>query len=219
MRKDKQERHEKLCALIEETIAEHPQEFEGHTWAIRPQADWCELVGVSDRTLRDLTKIPPICTTTTHVEGRKAVLLRLGTPGAKTDRHIANIMANVFAEKTGRRPAARDYGMLRGLAQTWPEDAQLAVFKCVLNDWPMFMAGVQLEVDRMIADGEEAQHRRYDFPSVAVMLRFHHVALDMYIMHLQDTGKTPPASIIALNPKLWWHLTPKGQAIGKVLNA
>lgn len=219
MRKDRRQRHEKLCTLIEDTIALHPQEFEGETWAVRPQADWCELLGVSDRTLRDLTKIPPICTTTTHVEGRKAVLLRLGTPAPRTDRHIANVMANVFAEKTGRRPAARYYGMLRGLAQVWPEDAQLAIFKCVLGDWQMFKAGVQLEVDKMIADGEGGEHRYHEFPSIAVILRFHHVALDMYIMHLQWEGKTPPASIIALNPKLWWHLTPKGQAIGKVLNA
>ncbi|MCV2880366.1 hypothetical protein OE699_16155 [Sedimentimonas flavescens] len=219
MRKDKQQRHEELCALIKETVAECPKEFEGHTWAIRPQADWCELLGVSDRTLRDLTKIPPICTTTTHVEGRKAVLLRLGTPEAKTDRHIANIMANIFAEKTGRRPAGRSYGMLRGLAQNWPEGAQLAIFRCVLNEWSMFMAGVQLEIGRMIQEGEGGEHRRYKFPSISVMLRFHHIALEMYVMQLQEAGTLPPASVIALDPKLWWPLTPKGQEASKALGA
>lgn len=209
MRKDRKEKHERLCKLIEDDIQADPsQEFEGHRWAVRPQAEWCGLLGVSDRTLRDLTKIAPIQTATTLVEGRKTVLLRVGQPGQMSDRHLANIMAAIFTEKTGRRPQPRDWGRLRGLAQAWPEGAQIDIFRTVMSDWEAFKAGVAIEVDLLAAEGHEAMHHRHDFPSIAVMLRFHPIGLEQHIMKLQWEGKKPPPSIYAMGPKLW----PKGPA-------
>jgi hypothetical protein len=38
------------------------------------------------------------------------------------------------------------------------------------------------------------------------MLRFHELAVELYIMRLQETGKKPPPSIIALDPSIWIHL-------------
>ncbi|MDZ4089132.1 MAG: hypothetical protein U1E69_20260 [Tabrizicola sp.] len=215
MRSDKLKRHERLCELVAKDLKQHPQEYEGYAWAIRSQSEWCGLLDVSDRTLRDLIKEPPIRTMTTHVEGRKAVLLRLGEPDTRTDRHLANIMANIFEDKAGRRPKPRDYGILRGLAQHWPEGAQLDIFRFLLKDWPLFRVGVSLEVDRMIHEGEGGYHWKLDYPVISVMLRFHRVALEAYVMHLQENGLTPPDAIVALNPALWWHLTPKAKALMK----
>ncbi|MBN8630724.1 MAG: hypothetical protein J0L76_07705 [Rhodobacterales bacterium] len=208
LRKDKQLRHQKLCQLIAADIAEQPQEFEGYTWAVRSQPDWSSLLGVDERTVRNLIKMPPICTTTTQVEGKKTVLLRLGEPGAKSDRHVANIMAKVFTDKTGRKPSPRDFGMLKGLAQFWPDGVQAEIFRLVLNDWKGFKALVAIVVDDLIAEGKNAFHRRHDFPSIAVIRAFHSMALEMYVMHLQANQLPPPPSIVALHPKLWQHLKP-----------
>lgn len=207
MRKDRQEKHDRLCRLINEVIeANEPQTFEGYNWAILPQSEWCKLLGVSDRTLRELIKITPICKTTTKVEGQKTVLLRVGVPDPKDTLKAAKVMADLFFKNTGKKPTEQERGMLRGLAQQWPLGAETQIFQCVLNLWPEFMAGVKLEVERMLYAGEKAFNRFYKYPSISVILRFHQVAVELYTMQLQHDGKLPPPALQKFHPELWKHL-------------
>ena len=211
MRADKRQRHERLCELIEHTIADaiaegDDCEFEGHFWAIRPMPEWAQMLGVSVDTVTDLIKEPPIQRTYAQVEGVKAVLLRLGEPSSPTDRELANIMKARFRKATGREPSEKDWGRLKGLAQKWPEGAQVDIFQTVLDHWPAFKARVAMQIEEMLANGEPAQHAWHKYPSISVMLRFHELAVELYIMQLHETGKTPPASIIALDPSIWGHL-------------
>jgi len=120
MRADKLERHKRLCELIEQTIAEavaqgEECEFEGHHWAIRPQPEWAAMLGVSMDTITDLIKEPPIRRTYTQVDGKRAVLLRVGEPVPLTAREIANIMKARFRKATGQDPETKCWGMLKGL--------------------------------------------------------------------------------------------------------
>ena len=63
----------------------------------------------------------------------------------------------------------------------------------------MFMSGVHL-------DEPDPRGRFYKWPAISVINKFKHVAVNVYIMKLQEAGKQPPASVIAINPSLWTHL-------------
>lgn len=211
MRADKLERHKRLCELIEQTIVEavaqgEECEFEGHHWAIRPQPEWAAMLGVSVDTITDLIKEPPIRRTYTQVDGKRAALLRVGEPAPLTAREVANIMKARFRKATGQEPEPKCWGMLKGLASKWPEGAQVDIFQTVLDEWPAFKARVAMAVNEMLANGEDAHHAWHDFPSISVMLRFHELAVELHILKLQETGKKPHPSIVALNPELWLHL-------------
>ena len=211
MRADKLARHQRLCELIEQTIAEAIEqgedcEFEGYCWAIRPQSVWAELLGVSVDAITDLIKEPPIRRSYTQVEGKKAVLLRVGDAAPLTERELANIMKARFRKATGRDPSAEGWAMLRGLASSWPEGAQIDIFQTVLDDWPAFKARVAMKINDMIENGEPAHHAWHKYPSISVILRFHALAVELYIMKLKEKGKKPPPSIVALAPSLWLHL-------------
>ena len=211
MRADKLARHGRLCELIEQTIAEAIEqgeecEFEGYHWAIRPQADWAGLLGVSVDTVTDLIKEPPIRRTYTQVDGKKAVLLRVGDESALTIRELANIMKARFRKGTGQEPSTKGWAMLKGLASNWPEGAQIDIFQTVLDEWPAFKARVAMKINDMLENDELAQHAWHKYPSISVILRFHELAVELYIMKLQEKGKKPPPSIVALDPSLWLHL-------------
>jgi hypothetical protein len=64
MRKDKQERHGRLCGLIECVVAENradgtPAIFEGQEWAVAPLPIWADWLGVSVDAITDLIKVAP----------------------------------------------------------------------------------------------------------------------------------------------------------------
>lgn len=211
MRADKKKRHTRLCELIEATIeealaADEECFFEGYHWAIRPLTDWADILGVSVDAITDLIKEPPIRRTYTQVEGKKAVLLRVGEEGLMTERELANIMKARFRKATGHEPSPEAWAMLKGLASNWPEGAQVDIFQTVLDEWPAFKARVTMKINDMLEKGEPAQHAWHKYPSIPVMLRFHELALELYIMKLQETGKKPPPSIVMLEPNLWLHL-------------
>lgn len=98
MRQDKSQRHARLRKLILRTIdgslpGGMAMEFEGFVWAVRPAPEWAKLLNVkSADTISDLIKIPPIRKDYTQVDGKKALLLRVGPAGAPTPRVIANFM-------------------------------------------------------------------------------------------------------------------------------
>lgn len=217
-RQDKGERHDRLRTLILQTIdgslpGGMALEFEGFEWAVRPAPEWAELLGVkSVDTISDLIKLPPIQKDYTKVDGKKALLLRVGPPGIPTPRKIANLMKGAFRAKTGCYPAKEHFALLKVLAEEWPDDLQVEIFKAALNDWTAFKAGVVIEIEQMKAEGKKAYHRHHVYPSVSVICRFRHVALELYIMGLQEKaahGKPIPSAAIAAFPMIFGQLKQK----------
>jgi len=215
MRQDKSQRHARLQKLILQTIDGSLSggmrlEFEGFVWAVRPAPEWAELLNVkSADTISDLIKIPPIQKDYTQVDGKKALLLRVGPPAVPTPRKIANLMRGAFRQKTGRYPKKEEFPLLKVLAEEWPDGLQVEIFKAALNDWVAFKAGVAIEIEKMKANGEKAYHRHHGYPSVSVICKFRHVALELYVMRLQEDamqGKPVPPLAINAFPKIFVHL-------------
>lgn len=205
MRKDKQERLDRFADLVAETIkAGDPLSvmvFEGATWAAMPQPRWCEKLKITDRTLRDLAKCPPIVSTkTVNDTSTPIVLYRLGSTPHLSARHTANIMASLFRKKYDleERISRRDWGCLVNLARIWPEGVQVEIFRTLLADLDAFMAAVK-------AADPDCPHsiRYYNWLSIALVRKYHDVALDVYIGAVQAKGQKPHPSIVALYPKLW----------------
>lgn len=196
MRQDKQERFNRLVAVIEKIVEEEPNEFEGQVWAILPEPAWANLADISLPTLKRYIKLPPIQRTWTHVEGVKAVLLRVGESAPLSPRELANLMKSIFRKKLDFDVPQAQYGMLKGLAEKWPEGHQLEIFKLVVSEWSAFKAGVAIEVEKLIDAGQPGKFTRHDYPSVPVMLRFQSVAVEMYMMDLQQRGIMPPAEVL-----------------------
>lgn len=195
---------EELGKLVSEIIATEPFEFEGFNWAGgKTQPQWAKAIGVSERTLFTLINQPPFVTDCTHSNGHKVTLLRLGKPGGKTDRHIANIMSAIF-RKRGFTHNPHAYGCLKGLAQVWPEGEQIAIFETVLDNWAMFMSWAKLKAETD-ADlkGEPVKHRHYKKPAISFILKMHHVAVELYLDRLQAKGKPVPASVKAKFPNIY----------------
>lgn len=218
LRQDKSERHKRLRKLILQTIdgtlsGGMAFEFEGFVWAVRPEPEWAKLLGVkSADTISDLIKIPPIQKDYTQVEGTKALLLRVGPPGVPTPRKIANFMRGAFRAKTGRYPKKEEFPLLKVLAEEWPDGLQVEIFKSTLDDWVAFKAGVAIEIEKMKVKGEKAYHRHHGYPSASVICKFRHVALELYVMRLQEDaaqGKSVPSLAINAFPAIFAHLKPK----------
>lgn len=192
MHQNKSQRHARLQKLILQTIDGSLSggmvlEFEGFVWAVRPAPEWAGLLNVkSADTISDLIKNPPIRKTYTRVDGKKALLLHVGPPGAPTPCVIANFMKDAFRAKTGRYPKKELFPLLKVLAEERPEGLQVEIFKAVLDDWVAFKAGVAIEVEQMKAEGQKARHCYHEYPSVSVICRFRHMALELYIMGLQE---------------------------------
>lgn len=138
----------KLGKLIADIIAAEPFEFEGYAWAAKDQPAWAAELGISVSTLQRMIKKPPFVRSRTHdADGKMIALLRVGKPGPKTPRHLANIMAKLFKKKFGKRPSDEAFGCLCGLAEVWPDGEQLDIFKTVLADWQGFLGVAKLVLE------------------------------------------------------------------------
>lgn len=194
MRSDKAARHGRFCDMIRKTIDDDGQEKDGYLWAVRPLADWADMLGVDKKTVERLCAVAPIQALRTRVGGVSAILLRIEAPGGdnalerKRLRDLARVMEQVFFTKTGHKLKPADFGGLNGLAEVWPDGFQIEIFKHVLADWDSFMSGAKLRSDvdqevNGIPDPLKALF--YKFPIIWPMRKYHMVAADAYLMHLQ----------------------------------
>ena len=200
MRADKQVRHDRLCDLIRKTIADHGQDHHGYLWAVRPMADWADMLDADKKTVERLCAVKPIQRLRTRVGGVSAVLLRIEAPDGdkalekKRRLDLARMMEKLFVAKTGHKPKPADFGGLNGLAEVWPEGFQVEIFKHVLADWDHFMAGAKLHsAVYKDANGvpDPLKDLFYKFPIIWPISRYHMVAADSYLAHLQKPGGLP----------------------------
>lgn len=188
-------RIEPLRKLVADCIAHAPYELDGFQWAAHSQEWYCSELGIADKTLRRWISKSPFVRQAKQINGKKVTLLREGEPGPMTHRHIANILSNNFRNKFAKPVTKKEYGCLIGLAETWPEGEQVAIFKTVMADWQSFMSGVHCAIMEMQDAGEDAVKRYYSFPSISVMRRFHDVGLELHLMKLQAEVKPSQQSL------------------------
>lgn len=184
---------ERLIRIVEETIKEVPRDMDGYLWAERSQAEWADLLGVSVATLRRIISKPPFVRERTQASdgSREPItLLRVGEPGEKTPRHLANQMKNLWRKRTGRVPSDQGYGCLIGCAEAWGQADAVNVFKAVMADWPAFIAGFWLAVDTGMIDmgGKTVKHMKLHHPHLPTLRLGAGVALDLYQMQQQAKG-------------------------------
>lgn len=202
-----------LGKLVAEIIAAEPFEFEGHEWAAKHQNEWAALLGsgFSVSTIRELISKPPFVRERTRAaDGKQITLLRIGTPGPKSPRHLANIMAKLFKKKFGKRPSDTAFGCLCGLAELWPAGAQIEIFKAVLSDWQGFMGVAKSALETAEDQGVLTfTNKKFNWLPIT-MLRIDCVAkaaVEFYVMAMQHKGQPIPASVKATMPETWPNVT------------
>lgn len=183
-----------LRALVAARIVEAPYQYGGHAWAACPLQWYCDKLGISLATLKRMTGAPPFVRQRVKAGGKIVSLLRDGEPAPQSKKHSQNKLASIWRKKTGRSPGGKAYGHMAGLLDHWGIDHAEAILKMVLDNWPAFMAGVKTEVAML---GDEGYDRYFQFPSSSVLLRFHHVGWEMYMMQKQEKmGKDPTYAVL-----------------------
>ena len=194
----------RLVAFVKKAVQENPHKRGGLDWCAHPQTEIAEAIGVSVRSLQTLIKTPPFFSENALVgqgeQRRKVALIRiLGTDekAKPTPQTIACGMRRVFLQRYGKDMVGNGkaftpqmHGCLVGLAEVWPDGAQMAIFKSVLDDWQAFMAGVAMVIEAKQAAGldPKAVKNFYKSPSPSVMRRFHGVAIHLHGMKLQEAA-------------------------------
>ncbi|MDH0113390.1 hypothetical protein N7379_02780 [Rhizobium pusense] len=173
-----------IATLVADLTKSDPFSFEGHQWAKRSQDWWVEKLGFSVETFRrHISKPPFVRNTVIDVEtGNKVTLVRIGEPGPKSKRHLQNILSSIWREKTGLRTTPKQYGQMAGMVDHWGEKAPV-IFKLALTQWDRFMSGVKIQIALL---GDEGKPRYFEHPATSVILRFHAVATEMYLMDQQE---------------------------------
>ncbi|CAA7626008.1 conserved hypothetical protein [Candidatus Terasakiella magnetica] len=180
-----------LAKLVEAWIKDQPVEFDGQTWAAAPQEWWSEQLGASIPTLRRIIVNPPFVRNRAVINGTLTTLLRLGELGPLTDRDRAIHLRNIWRKKMGREVGPKAFGCLVALVKGWGEHAP-TIFAIVLKNWSAFMAGVKIDPDW-------TKPRHLKFPNIAVIRRFHHVAVELWMMQQQEKAGNVEDVNAALN--------------------
>ncbi len=174
---------DRLVELITKAIKNDPFEYDDHVWCAMPQADLAACVGVSVRTLRDLTKEPPIVRDRAQDrDGKQVAILRIGE-FEKTKKQVQKHLVNIFRQETGRTLVGENFGVLGGLVDAWGLDDAPDIFRLVLRNWPAFVAGAHIEIEQL---GDEGYKRFYKYPSPTFILRFNSVGKEMALMAKQE---------------------------------
>lgn len=187
MRADKQARHDQLCQTVENRMEPEGQELHAKMWVLKSRAEWAALIGVSLPTLTELSKIPPLEKLVTIKDGKKVMGLRVMVPGEKptqTHRDLANIMGSMFKKQTSNRVPRKQWGMLNGLAEIWPEGYQTKIFKWVISEdgWKYFNNFLKLHQGTINEElgKEQEKIRYYRHVSIPILRRYPYVASDIY---------------------------------------
>ncbi len=177
----------KLYDLISERLNEDPVEAEGRIWANLQASTIASELGKSVDYVRTLYKGNPFRHCIKIIEGRKTTLLRIGHPSDLTSEDQARMMCKFWRGKTKKRETKTEFGLLKGIAEDCPTGMSYDNFRTVVSNWSQFMACVkiaqalgQYEGDQYDANNENFVRRFLAFPSISLIRRFVHVAVDFY---------------------------------------
>jgi len=160
----------------------------------------------------------------------KAMLLRLGEPATVNHRKTANTLSKLWREHRGEAMTThREYGLLFGLAETWPEGWQIKIFEHTLRCWSAFMAMAKLEIVAALAYAdaypfapdllsdpllETARRcrgvpldatRRYRHVSLSFLRRFAHVGQELFVMDREERGLPVAPALRATSGGIYLH--------------
>lgn len=188
------------------------------------------MAGLSLRTFQRLIAVPPVVSTVRGMGRDKAMLLRLGEPAAVNHRKLANTLSKLWREHRGEAMTShRDYGLLFGLVETWPEGWQVRIFEHTLRCWSAFCAMTKLEIHTATAFAghdpfapdllsdplfETARRchgvpldagRRFRHVSLSFLRRFAHVAQELFLMDREERGLRVPPALRATSGGIYHH--------------
>jgi hypothetical protein len=167
-----------LKKLIASTIAKDPFEYDGHVWCALPQPELAASLGASVETLRRLISKPPIIRDHAHRDGKVVTVLRVGDVEEKTKKQVQKHLANIWAKHTGRTLRGKAFGHFGGMVDAWGLEKAPEILTLVLKQWPRFMAGAHIEIEKL---GDAGHKWFFEHPSTSVILRFNSVAIDMLL--------------------------------------
>ncbi|WOI29571.1 hypothetical protein [Sulfitobacter dubius] len=141
-----------LGSAVRQTLTTDGVRFEGKVWAIRSLNDWADIAGISTKTVSRKFKLPPYDTLRKVVEGKQAILVRIGAPDPNQPSRLAATMAKMFKNQTGHVVSARGYGCLHGLVQDWRAGWQVEIFKYAISPdgWKMIKALSKYKTEDLI---------------------------------------------------------------------
>lgn len=172
-----------LKKLITSAIAKNSFEYDGHMWCAIPQPELAASLGVSVETLRRLISKPPFIRDRAHRDGKVVTVLRVGDAGGKTKKQVQKHLVNIWAKHTGRTLRGKAFGHFGGMVDAWGLEKAPDILRLVLKQWPRFMVGVHIEIEKL---GDDGYKWFFDHPSTSVILRFNSVAIDMYVTDQQE---------------------------------
>jgi hypothetical protein len=162
---------------------------------------------------------PPFYCEKAAIEGVRTKIVRVLGPGEavkKTPQRVANEMRRVWlareidqhaiaeAAEAGKpwkthdlieggkvKVSSKEHGCLVGLADVWPDGYQVAILKCVLDDWTGFMVGAKMaaaaaqDADTGDPDLPVKGMKFYHHPSLPVIRKYAGAAAELYVMKAQ----------------------------------
>lgn len=229
LRSDAMARHAALCRWIEEEVKSAPSHFDGHSWAGPVLQSWlAHRFGITPRTLRSLAKVPPVVSVARGRGRNKATYYRLGEldpvdPAKRANIKTANVLSKHWRAHRGEAMTThRDYGLLFGLVEAWPEGWQVRIFAHVLTNWSAFCAMAKLEIaaaqayagqdpfapdlvsDNLLDTARRLRGvpldagRRYRHVSLSFLRRFAHIAPKLLLLDLEERGDGKAVALRAM---------------------
>ncbi|WP_417809491.1 hypothetical protein [Thioclava sp.] len=178
---------------IEKWTKLNPIVLEGRTWAGIDSENLADILGVTTKQVQRISKSNPFRTITKRIGGRSRKLIRICSPADLTNEDFARIMVAYWRSFSGRKETREQFGMLVGLAKDSPRGLAPDIFRTVTENWSSFMAGVHLAItigsvdgDSFDKDPECFSKKFFHYPSISVMRRFWHVAVEQYQMLVQE---------------------------------
>lgn len=220
-----------IIALVEAEIAASPYERGGFSWAALPMDEWAKRTGWSEKTVRNYLDRPHFYCEKAFINDVRTKIVRVLGPGEepkKTPQRVANEMRKVWerrkidhaaiaaAAKAGKpwktgdlvedgkvKVSKREHGCLVGLAEVWPVGHQMAILKCVLEDWTGFI--VQAKMAAEAAQDAETGDAHLPVkgtkfpkhPTLSVIRKFPYAAVELYLAKFQWSAEGKKFNLVS----------------------
>ncbi len=225
------QRLKKIVSLVQAEIAASPYERGGYSWAAVSMEEWAKRTGWSEKTVRNYFDRPPFYSEKAFVNDVRMKIIRVLSPGEeakKTPQRVANEMRKVWANRkidhaaiaaaaeAGKpwktddliedgkvKVSPREHGCLVGLAEVWPDGHQMAILKCVLEDWTGFIVLAKMTAEAA-QDAETGDTdlpvpgaKFFNHPTLPVVRKFAEAAVEFYLGKLQGSSEGKKFNILA----------------------
>lgn len=132
---------ERLEKAVTDVLHADPFHFESKVWAVRTQAEWAEIAGVSRQTVNACFKAPPFDCLAKSKDGKRINYVRIGEPDPLQPSRQALDMRDSWVKQIGRKLTSKEYGNLHGLIDDYRRGWALPIFRHAIHpdNWGAFM--------------------------------------------------------------------------------